>query len=137
MPLDASKFLKGKALKELRKDIMEKDLQGEKMYFVSLPLESTHTHRLIGSTRRMHSSIRTKIHGMVKDGIANVRIIKKPLKKQVKKVCASDVVMPHPSDRAYFPTTRDIYNCVHSLLVAGNTTRSDTVGNVSERVDES
>ena len=118
VPLDASKGKKCKALKVLKKEISEKKLDGEKMYFVSLPLESTHTHRLIGTTRRMHSSVRTKIHELVQDGVANV-------KKQVEKMSASDIVKPHPSDRAYFPTTRDIYNCIHALLVAGKYSQLD------------
>ena len=113
-----AKVKKVKALKELKEFFLEKDnIQGEKMYFVFLPLERTHAHQLIGTTRRMHTSVRMKIHELVHDGIANV--IKKLLKKQVKTMCASDVVMPHSSDRAYFPTTRDIYSCVHALLVAG------------------
>ena len=105
-------------MKVLKKEISEKNLDGEKMYFVSLPLESTQTHRLIGTTRRMHSSVRTKIHELVQDGVANV-------KKQVEKMSASDIVKPHPSDRAYFPTTRDIYNCIHALLVAGKYSQLD------------
>ena len=102
-------------MKVLKKEISEKNLDGEKMYFVSLPLESTQTHRLIGTTRRMHSSVRTKIHELVQDGVANV-------KKQVEKMSASDIVKPHPSDRA---TTRDIYNCIHALLVAGKYSQLD------------
>ena len=55
---------------------MNKELEGRLIYFVSLPVESVHSHRLIGATRHMNPDIQIKIHEFVADNITNAKIIK-------------------------------------------------------------
>ena len=42
----------------LREKLKKEEMEGVCVYFVSLPMESMHTHKLIGATRRMSPKIR-------------------------------------------------------------------------------
>ena len=104
---------------------MNKELEGRLIYFVSLPVESVHSHRLIGATRRINPDIRIKIHEFVADNITNAKIIKRLLRKHVQEQYSLDPVKPHITDRSYYPLERDITNCVHSFISAGKYSHLD------------
>ena len=95
--------------------IAKNEAVGVQAFFVSLPLLSVHTHPLIGIARRMNNEIRQQIQQYVNEGITNVKVIKKCLRKYVLDHC-SDKVNPLPDDRSYYPTNKDIINCVHANL---------------------
>ena len=69
---------------DLRQKLKNEEVEGMRAYFVSLPMESMHTHKLIGATRRMSPKIREKIQEFVGAGITNVMVIKKLLRKYVR-----------------------------------------------------
>ena len=112
----------------LKKEISTGVEKGTTEFFVSLPMQSKHSHRLLGTARRIHFKLREKILELVQqDGITNIRVIKKLLKKQVKEMCEFDVIKPDLTDRAYHPLNRDIINCIHSAIVAGKHSQLDLV----------
>ena len=100
-------------------------MEGLPTYFVTLPMESVHNHKLIGATRRMNSDIRNKVQEFVSDNITNTKLIKRLLRKYVQRQYSSDVVKPHVTDRSYYPHERDITNCVHSIMSAGKYSHLD------------
>ena len=53
----------------LREKLANKELEGRWVYFVTLPMESVHSHRLIGATRHMNPDIRIKIYEFVADAM--------------------------------------------------------------------
>ena len=112
---------------DLRQKLKNEEVEGVRVYFVSLPMESMHTHKLIGATRRMSPKIREKIQEFVGAGITNVKVIKKLLRKYVQEELDGDAVKTHPSDRAYYPLQKDISNCVHAAISAGKYSQLDQV----------
>jgi len=79
----------------------------------------THSHPLVGTARRMHPTIRSKIFELVEDGITNSKVIKKLLRKFVKTISKEDSVLPDPTDRAFYPLEKDIINAVHAAVSFG------------------
>jgi len=110
-------------------------VQGLTVYFVTLPLETLHNHKLIGTTRQMNPEIRNKIHEFVNDNITNTRLIKRLLRKHVQRNYSPDLIKPHITDRSYYPLERDISNCVHDLISAGKYSHLDQL-NLEKVVSE-
>ena len=52
----------------------------------------------------------------MEDGITNVKVIKKLLRKYVKDLFKQDIIKPHSSDHAYYPVEKDIKNCIHTAI---------------------
>lgn len=124
----AKRWEKERMLTNLKKSLSNDAVEGVVEYFVSLPTKLRHNHRIIGAARRVHPKLREKIHELVQeDGITNVRVIKKYLKKQVKEMCKCDPIQPDINDRAYNPLNRDVINCVHSAIVAGKHSQLDLI----------
>ena len=94
-------------------------MQGLTVYFVTLPVESVHNHKLIGTTRQMNPEIRNKSHEYVTDNITNARLIKRLLRKHVQRHYSSNLLKPDPTDRSYYPLEQNITNCVHHFILAG------------------
>ena len=125
IPVDSTKHLKQKTLNDLREKLRKEEIKVTYTYFVTLPIESVHTHRLIGTTRHMNEQIKEKIHEFVTGNITNARLIKRLMQKYVQSLCATDLVQPHITDRAYYPLEKDIANCVHSFISAGKYSHLD------------
>ena len=123
--VEAKRSEKQRVIEDLREKLANKELEGRRVYFVTLPMESVHSHRLIGATRHMNPDIRIKINEFVADNITNARIIKRLLRKHVQQHYSSDPVKPHITDRSYYPLERDITNCVHSFISAGKYSHLD------------
>lgn len=118
---------KENAMFDLKNKLRQNKIDGCIEYFVKIPLEKSHCHPLIGAARKIHSDIKIKITELVKDGITNVKVIKKMLRKHVAVEYAFDLVKPLPSDRAYYPLNKDILNCVHMAIHAGRHSQIDQV----------
>ena len=95
-------------------------------FHITLPL-STHNHKLIGFARRINPLLRTKIFELVGDGITNVQVIKKLLRKYVKHLFKQDIIKPQLSDRAYYPLEKDITSCIHAPIAFGKYSMVDQV----------
>ena len=92
--------------------------------YVKLPLSNAHTNHVItkDGASRMHKQLREKIREQVSMGITSVPYLKRVLKSFVEKEMImnyGDCVSPSTHDRRYFPTNKDIRNCIHSALVKG------------------
>lgn len=118
---------KENAMFDLKNKLKKHEIDGCIEYFVKIPLEKSHCHPLIGAARKIHSDIKIKITELVKDGITNVKVIKKLLRKHVAVKYAFDLVQPLPNDLAYYPLNKDIINCVHMAIHAGRHSQIDQV----------
>ena len=123
--VEAKRSEKQQVIEDLREKLANKELEGRWVYFVTLPMESVHSHRLIGATRHMNPNIRIKINEFVADNITNARIIKRLLRKHVQQHYSSDPVKPHITDHPYYPLEWYITNCVHSFISAGKYSHLD------------
>ena len=56
------------------------------MYFVALPCEIYHSHKLIGSVRLLDKEVRREIFKFVSHGVMNVEIVKSSLRKFVTEI---------------------------------------------------
>ncbi|XP_065920248.1 calcium-responsive transcription factor-like isoform X2 [Dysidea avara] len=125
IPVESKRSEKQRVINDLKEKLASKSVEGLPTYFVTLPMESVHNHKLIGATRRMNSDIRNKVQEFVSDNITNTKLIKRLLRKYVQRQYSSDVVKPHVTDRSYYPHERDITNCVHSIMSAGKYSHLD------------
>ena len=125
--IDAKRSERERVLSDLKKKLKNEEVQGVCVYFVTLPMESVHNHKLIGATRRMNPRIREKILEFVSNGITSVKVIKKLLRKYALEEFVGDPVKPHPGDRAYYPLQKDISNCVHAAISSGKYSQLDQV----------
>lgn len=71
--MEAKRSEKQRVLEDLREKLTSKELEGRRVYFVTLPMESVHSHRLIGATRHMNPDIRIKINEFVADNITDAK----------------------------------------------------------------
>ena len=94
--IDAKRSERERVLSDLKKKLKNEEVQGVCVYFVTLPMESVHNHKLIGATRRMNPRIREKILEFVSNGITSVKVIKKLLRKYALEEFVGDPVKPHP-----------------------------------------
>ena len=94
---------------------------------MTLPLVSTHSHKVIGFARRISPLLRSKIFEFVQDGITNVQVIKRLLKKHVEDLTNQDSIQPHSADRAYYPLEQDVINCIHAAISCGKYSMLDQI----------
>lgn len=110
-------------------DMLLSDIEGKKVNISSkihlkLPMGASYTKHTVtmesAFANRMHTRLKERIREHVKMGITSVPYIRKMLKSFVEKEMRSeDCGSPSSNDRSYFPTNRDIRNCVHVALVKG------------------
>lgn len=116
--------------------ITENDIViGSKTYFLSLPKECVHCHTLMGMSRRLNCQVKEKIEELVSENITNVKVIKKILRGHVKELCKHDTIQPHSFDRSYYPSERDIINCIHVIMSAGKYSQLDQV-NLEHQINQ-
>ena len=63
----------------------------------------------------------------MEDGITNVQVIKKLLRKYVKDLFKQHLIKPQLPDRAYYPVEKDITNCIHAAIAFGKYSMVDQV----------
>ena len=119
------------ALKQLRSCLSNgKPVDKKSMYYISLPLEEAHhdTHPTRGPhfmAQRVNPNIATKISELVNEGMVDCHEIRKTLKHYVNVVMCASTTKPHPDDRAYYPTIRDIKNHVYRAKKALDLSKFD------------
>ncbi|KAL5013807.1 hypothetical protein ScPMuIL_008077 [Solemya velum] len=111
-------------LDSLQEGLRNGNIKTEKSIHLKLPLNGAHTNHTLsvesGFSKSMHAKLKELIFQHVQMGVTSVAYLKKLLKQYVvKELSHSDLKNPSETDRSYFPTNRDIYNCVHAALVAG------------------
>jgi len=93
-------------------------------YFVLLPGIKAHEafHPTSGAAcfaQKIHPKLVEKVHELVAEGITDVREIKRALKQYVNRILYPDSTnRPDETNRAYFPTMKDIKNHVYSAKKA-------------------
>ena len=124
--LNATRLEKQRVLSKLKDKSIKEEITKSNVYFLSLPMEIVHCHTLMG-TRRLNYQLKDKIEELVTDNITNVKVIKKFLKRYVDELCKMDIIQPHMLDRSYYPSERDIINCIHRMMSAGQYSQLDQV----------
>lgn len=105
-------------------DINKNNATFRNKIYINLPVAASHTKHTVSIesafANRMHIKLKERIRVYVKMGITSVPYLRKMLKSFVdKELSSEDCVSPSSNDRSYFPTNRDIRNCVHAALVKG------------------
>ena len=114
------RILKQEKLQELYKAISSgKELTRVKKFFVSLPTEAAHTGHIVGAkggfAQRMHPRLTQKEMEMVLTGITEPTEVKRALRHYVtSQLCSELNINPAKSDRAFYPTTVDVRNHMHT-----------------------
>lgn len=91
---------------------------------IKIPLSNAHTNHKItaesGYSNTIHPDLKALIKQHVQMGLTSVPYLRRVVKEHVKlQLCNTNIVNPADTDRAYYPTSRDIYNQVHQCLSAG------------------
>lgn len=120
----AGRGAKERQMERLMDDINKKNATFRNKIYINLALAASHTKHTVSIesafANRMHIKLKERIREYVKMGITSVPYIRKMLKSFVdKELSSEDCVSPSSNDRSYFPTNRDIRNCVHAALVKG------------------
>lgn len=115
---------KERQMERLMDYINKKNATFRNRIYINLPLAASHTKHTVSIesafANRMHIRLKERIKEHLKMGITSVPYIRKMLKSFVnKELSAEDCVTPSSNDRSYFPTNRDIRNCIHAALVKG------------------
>lgn len=110
-----------KAKVKLLQDIEAgKEVRVENRFYISLPLQKTHTnHSPCGQSDEAHSvhpQVIQWIDQLVADGVTTIRDVQAALKGFVQtRMC--DIIAPDEQDRAYYPTVKDIANHIYKSKV--------------------
>ncbi|VDI37852.1 Hypothetical predicted protein, partial [Mytilus galloprovincialis] len=91
---------------------------------IKIPLSNAHTNHKItaesGYSNTIHPDLKALIKQHVQMGLTSVPYLRRVVKEHVKlQLSNTNIVNPADTDRAYYPTSRDIYNQVHQCLSAG------------------
>lgn len=120
-------------------DINKKNATFRNIIYINLPLAASHTNHTVSIesafVNRMHIRLKERIKEHVKMGITSVPYIRKMLKSFLNKELSADCVTPSSNDRSYFPTNRDIRNCIHAALVKGQNSGLDQE-NLQKKIEE-
>ncbi|XP_062614804.1 uncharacterized protein LOC134276580 [Saccostrea cucullata] len=140
LPTSAGRGAKEREMDRLENDIQKKNAPFSNKIHLRLPLAASHTKHTVSIesafANRMHIKLKERIREHVKMGITSVAYIRKMLKSFVEKEMNSeDCVSPSTNDRSYFPTNRDIRNCVHAALVKGQYSGLDQE-NLQKKIEE-
>lgn len=106
-----------KAKERLLQDLRAgKEVTIENRFYISLPLQRTHTnHSPCGQYDEVHSvhpQVIRQIDQLVTEGVTTIREVQAALKHYVQ-TSMSDIVAPDEQDRAYYPTLKDIANHIY------------------------
>ena len=110
------KVLKEQKMKQLKSALTNKEsVLTTKKYFISLPSEDAHEKShpigsIAGVAQKMHPVISKKIESLVREGTTEGHTIQRVLKEYVNTTMSNNP--PCKTDRAYYPTVRDINNHV-------------------------
>lgn len=124
-PLQSGKNVKKAQLSKLQEQLSNKSgLVGKLRIWITFPLPSSHQFHTIsvesGLANRIDSRVQDKIYEYVGDGVISGPLIRKSLRAFVQReLITPEEEPPHPFDRRYFPTSRDIKNHIHNALLAG------------------
>lgn len=92
----------------------------ENRFYISLPLQKTHTnHSPCGQSDEAHSvhpQVIRWIDQLVAEGVTTIKEVQAALKGYVQ-TTMSDIVAPDEQDRAYYPTPKDIANHIYKSKV--------------------
>ncbi|XP_026218442.1 uncharacterized protein carf isoform X2 [Anabas testudineus] len=110
-----------KAKEKLLQDLKAgKEVTIENRFYISLPLQKTHTnHSPCGQYDEVHSvhpQVIRQIDQLVAEGVTTIRNVRAALKQYVQ-TTMSDIVAPDEQDRAYYPTLKDIANHIYKSKV--------------------
>lgn len=93
-----------------------KDVTIENRFYISLPLQRTHTNHSpcgeYGEVHSVHPQVIRKIDQLVAEGVTTIRDVQAALKHYVQ-TKMSEIVAPDEQDRAYYPTLKDIANHIY------------------------
>ncbi|XP_038049691.1 uncharacterized protein LOC119723202 [Patiria miniata] len=143
MPLNASRQTRQQALDAIHGSYMSNTsspVSSTRRIYLQLPKVTAHTGHDVtqeeGFSHRIHPMVKAKIYQLVGSGITSCPLIKTLLDKYIiKDLCRYDMVKPQTSDRAYYPTSRDVKNHIHRALVAGQYSALD-VDNTEQKINE-
>jgi len=107
---------------------------------VKLPQPCAHTGHVLSAqaavSNRMHPAVKEKLYSYVALGITSTPMMRRLLTQYVQEdLSRQEPVGINKEDRAYFPTSRDIRNHIHSALVAGQYSGLDE-DNLQHKVGE-